>query len=132
MAYFDYAREFIQIQNAERRALSLSFQRGVDSTRGVIMRKSLLISVTSLVALGLMFTPAFSAQAWETYKNNEKIKAQVLEKYDYNRNGVLDPEELKSLKEDNDAAIKRARERVLQRLEQQDLNNNGRLDPEEK
>jgi len=96
------------------------------------MRKTILISIASLLALGLMFTPAFSAQVGEIQKNNEAIKAKVLEKYDFNGNGVLDPEELKALKEDNDALIKRAKERVLERLERYDLNKNGRLDPEER
>ncbi len=93
------------------------------------MRKSLLISITSFLALEFMFTPALLAQEWDSYKKNEEMKARVLQKYDYNGNGVLDPEELQSLKEENDAIINRVRERVLERY---DLNKNGRIDPEER
>ena len=99
------------------------------------MKRSLVIvSITTLVSLGLMVTSALSAEVWNrgTYKTNAEIKARVLEKYDYNRNGILDPEELKALKEDNEAIIKGAKERVLELLERYDLNKNGRLDPEER
>ena len=99
------------------------------------MKRSLVIvSITTLVALGLMVTSALSAEVWNrnTYKTNAEIMAKVLEKYDYNRNGVLDPEELKALKEDNEAMIKGAKQRVLELLERYDLNKNGRLDSEER
>ena len=95
------------------------------------MRKLLLIGITSIVASALTFTTTFSAQ-WDVQRKNEEMKARVLEKYDYNGNGVLDPEELKALKEDNDATIKRAKERMLELLDRYDLNKNGRLDPEER
>jgi Ca2+-binding EF-hand superfamily protein len=96
------------------------------------MRKILLISITGLLALGLTYAPGFSAQVGDIQKNNEALKAKVLQKYDLNGNGVLDPEELQALKEDNEAMIQKAKERVRERLERYDLNKNGKLDPEER
>ena len=111
------------------------FHRGIDSRRGVIMKRSLtIVGITTLVAFGLMVASALSSEVWNrnNYKTNAEIKARVLEKYDYNRNGALDPEELNALKEDNEAIIKGAKERVLELLERYDFNKNGRLDPEER
>ncbi len=96
------------------------------------MNKSLLITITGFLVSVVMFASLTSAQPADPQGQNEQMKARVLEKYDYNHNGVLDPEELKALKEDNDAIIRQAKERVRERLERYDVNGNGKLDPEER
>jgi hypothetical protein len=129
----DDVRECVESQNTQSGGpLPYIFRRGNTSIRGITMRKSLLIGIGGFLALGLMFSSAHSARDWDAQKNAEEMRARVLEKYDRNANGVLDPDELKLLKEDNDAIIKATRERVQQRLERYDLNKNGRIDPEER
>jgi hypothetical protein len=56
-------------------------------------------------------------------------QAQLLEKYDANHNGVLDPEEKAAAKAEWEAHRK---EREAKMLERFDANHNGVLDPEEK
>jgi Ca2+-binding EF-hand superfamily protein len=56
-------------------------------------------------------------------------QAQLLEKYDANHNGVLDPEEKAAAKADWEAHRK---EREAKMLERFDANHNGVLDPEER
>jgi len=132
-AAVDDVRECVEGQNTQsERPLPYIFRRANTSIRGITMRKSLLIGIGGFLALGLMFSSAHSARDWDAQKNAEEMKARVLEKYDRNANGVLDPDELKLLREDNDAIIKATRERVQQRLERYDLNKNGRIDPEER
>src|SRR5207237_8605995 len=56
-------------------------------------------------------------------------KAALLEKYDANHNGVLDPDEKAAMKKDWDAH-RAARHAKL--LEKYDTNHNGTIDPEER
>jgi EF hand len=56
-------------------------------------------------------------------------QAQLLEKYDANHNGVLDPEEKAAAKAEWEAHRKEREARMLERF---DANHNGVLDPEEK
>jgi Ca2+-binding EF-hand superfamily protein len=56
-------------------------------------------------------------------------KQALLEKYDVNHNGVLDPEEKEAAKKDFEA---RRAARQAKMLEKYDANHNGVLDPEEK
>jgi Ca2+-binding EF-hand superfamily protein len=56
-------------------------------------------------------------------------QAQLLEKFDANKNGVLDPEEKEAAKSEWQAHRK---EREAKMLERFDANRNGVLDPEEK
>jgi Ca2+-binding EF-hand superfamily protein len=56
-------------------------------------------------------------------------EAQLLEKYDANHNGVLDPEEKAAAKADWEAHRK---EREAKMLERFDTNHNGKIDPEER
>ena len=56
-------------------------------------------------------------------------QAQLLEKYDANHNGVLDPEEKAAAKADWEAHRK---EREAKMLERFDANHNGTIDPEER
>lgn len=56
-------------------------------------------------------------------------RARLLEKYDANHNGVLDPEEKAAAKADWEAHRK---ERDAKLLERFDANHNGVLDPEER
>jgi hypothetical protein len=56
-------------------------------------------------------------------------QAQLLEKYDANHNGVLDPEEKAAAKADWEANRAEREKKMLERF---DANHNGVLDPEEK
>ena len=56
-------------------------------------------------------------------------QAALLEKYDVNHNGVLDPEEKAAARKDWEA---RKAARQARMLEKYDVNHNGVLDPEEK
>jgi Ca2+-binding EF-hand superfamily protein len=56
-------------------------------------------------------------------------EAQLLEKYDANHNGVLDPEEKEAAKAEWQA---HRQEREAKMLERFDTNHNGKIDPEER
>src|SRR6266487_1375352 len=56
-------------------------------------------------------------------------QAQLLEKFDANHNGVLDPEEKAAAKAEWEAHRQEREAKMLERL---DANHNGVLDPEEK
>jgi Ca2+-binding EF-hand superfamily protein len=60
-------------------------------------------------------------------------QAQLLEKYDANHNGVLDPEEKEAAKTEFRARREQGREqRQAKLLEKFDTNHNGTIDPEER
>jgi len=54
---------------------------------------------------------------------------QLLEKYDANHNGVLDPEEKAAARKDWQARREQARAKFLEKY---DTNKNGKIDPEER
>jgi Ca2+-binding EF-hand superfamily protein len=59
----------------------------------------------------------------------ELLMPKVLEKYDLNHNGVLDPDEIAKMRQDRQAWLQRINARILQKY---DVNRNGVLDPEER
>jgi EF hand domain-containing protein len=60
-------------------------------------------------------------------------EAQLLEKYDANHNGVLDPEEKEAARKEFRARRAQGREQHQARLlEKFDTNHNGKIDPEER
>jgi Ca2+-binding EF-hand superfamily protein len=60
-------------------------------------------------------------------------EAQLLEKYDANHNGVLDPEEKEAARKEFRARREQGREQHQARLlEKFDTNHNGKIDPEER
>lgn len=69
---------------------------------------------------------ATTAASTETLKaSGRRVKPKTLEKYDANKNGVLDPEEKAAMKKDR-AAMK------AERLKKYDKNGDGKLDETEK
>jgi len=74
-------------------------------------------------------------QVAEQPAHKERLKAAILEKYDLNRNGVLDPEEREAWQKDRDALLQQLRDKMAAQraaiLQQYDTNHNGVLDPDE-
>src|SRR3954470_17804701 len=96
------------------------------------MKKTTAALVVATAAAGV--TIARADQADDTgmggnHRHRGPSQAQLLEKYDANHNGVLDPEEKAAAKADWEAHRK---EREAKLLEKYDANHNGVLDPEEK
>ena len=74
-----------------------------------------------------------SLKSKPTYVDNEKVK-RLFEKYDFNKNGVIDPDEFMSVMVDiltqlgEDLPQKKHREVAEEGLQRFDLDNNGTID----
>ncbi len=95
------------------------------------MKKMIAALVVATAAAGV--TNARADQGDDTGlgggRRHHRNKQALLEKYDVNHNGVLDPEEKEAAKKDFEA---RRAERHAKLLEKYDTNHNGTLDPEER
>ena len=96
------------------------------------MKKTIAALVAVTAAAGLAMAAADQGRGQGLRRPPRPSRpgpAQLLEKYDANKNGVLDPEEKEAAKAEWQAHRK---EREAQMLERFDANKNGVLDPEEK
>jgi len=96
------------------------------------MKKTIAALVVATAAAG--FTVAHADQGEDNgfgghHGRRGPDPAQLLEKYDANHNGVLDPEEKAAAKAEWESHRK---EREAKMLERFDANHNGVLDPEER
>jgi Ca2+-binding EF-hand superfamily protein len=97
------------------------------------MKKTIAALVVATAATGL--TIAYADQGDDTgldggHRHGRHMdQARILERYDANHNGVLDPEEKAAMQADREA---RHKEREARLLAKYDTNHNGVLDPEEK
>ena len=87
------------------------------------MKKLLLLTltVTVLGAVSLRADDTKSADKSSDGKDKKEIPAKVLEKYDKNKNGVLDADEKEAMKKDRQEALKKF-----------DKNGDGKLDEQER
>ena len=96
------------------------------------MKKTIAALVVATAAAG--FTVAHADQGEDKgfgghHGRRGPDQAQLLEKFDANHNGVLDPEEKAAAKADWES---RHKERQAKMLERFDANHNGTIDPEER
>ena len=74
-----------------------------------------------------------SLKTKQTYVDNEKVK-KLFEKYDFNKNGILEPDEFLKVMQDllrelgEELPEKKHREVAEEGLERFDINNNGKIE----
>ncbi len=96
------------------------------------MKKTIaaLVVATAAARIGIARADQGDDQGLGGHRHGRRFdRAKLLEKYDVNHNGVLDPEEKAAARADREAHRK-ARQAKL--LEKYDANHNGVLDPEER
>jgi hypothetical protein len=98
------------------------------------MKKTMIAALVVATAAAAGFTAAYADQGDDKgfggrHGRRGPSEAQLLEKFDANHNGVLDPEEKAAAKAEWESHRK---EREAKMLERFDANHNGVLDPEEK
>jgi Ca2+-binding EF-hand superfamily protein len=96
------------------------------------MKKTIAALVVATAAAGMGVAIARADHGDEGFGgrhgHRHMDRAALLEKYDANHNGVLDPEEKEAAKKDWEA---RRAEHQAKMLEKYDTNHNGKIDPEE-
>jgi Ca2+-binding EF-hand superfamily protein len=85
------------------------------------------LAVASSAALALAQDGAVEGR--RGHRHGGQMKAHLLEKYDANKNGVLDPEEKEAAKADREKFRAERKQRMLERF---DANHDGVLDEAEK
>jgi EF hand domain-containing protein len=96
------------------------------------MKKTIaaLVAVTAAAGLAMAYADQGDDKGFGgRHGRRGPDRAQMLEKYDANKNGVLDPEEKEAAKAEWQAHRKEREAKLLERF---DANKNGVLDPEEK
>lgn len=95
------------------------------------MKKTIAALVIATAAAGITIARADQGddKGFGGHHRRGPSQAQLLEKYDANHNGVLDPEEKEAAKADREA---RHKQREAKMLAKYDANHNGVLDPNEK
>jgi len=98
------------------------------------MKKTMIAALVVATAAAAGFTAAYADQGDDKgfggrHGRRGPDQAQLLEKFDANHNGVLDPEEKAAAKAEWESHRK---EREAKMLERFDANHNGTIDPEER
>ncbi len=97
------------------------------------MKKTIAALVVATAAAGMSIGIARADQGDDKgfggHGHRHMDKAALLEKYDANHNGVLDPEEKEAARKDWEA---RRAAHQAKMLEKYDTNHNGTIDPEER
>ena len=100
------------------------------------MKKTIaaLVALSAAAALAMAQPPTAADQGDENgfgghHGRRGPDRAQLLEKYDVNKNGVLDPEEKEAARADWQAGRKEREARMLERF---DANHDGKIDDSER